>query len=103
MPVNLIARRSPLGQQRKSATATKMSAFGGKADEIRAKADFGARMSEAEGRPDVARRWSELLFLARTGSSASSPPVHASGLSVLFEFVDICRAIRLNKCKAFHM
>jgi hypothetical protein len=41
-----------------------MSLVGGEADGISTKADIGQRMSLVGGRPDVARRWSELLLLA---------------------------------------
>ena len=37
---------SALGQTRKSVTATRMSAFGGRADEIRAKADVATRQNQ---------------------------------------------------------
>ncbi len=59
-----------------SAAPPKRSVPGGKADEIRAKADFGARMSEAEGRPDVARRWLESPSLARSRSQIVSMDDH---------------------------
>ncbi len=50
---NWLTSTSAVGQHAKSATAPGMSPAGGIADEIRAKADFGPRMSDAGGRAEV--------------------------------------------------
>ncbi len=47
----------------------------------------GARMSEAGGRSDVARRWSELPFVAMSGSSVSYDHVFALTQTRSFELV----------------
>ena len=61
-----------LGQKRKSSMGYGMSALGGRADEIRVKADIAARRSVAGGRSDLPRTWPELRLLANCGHSTGS-------------------------------
>ncbi len=72
----LVQRRSggPLGVRfglYRHRTGT--SVPGGRPDEISPITDIGQRMSLVGGRPDVARRWSELLLLAISGLSRHVP------------------------------
>ncbi len=67
MPVNLVPQMSAWGQPETFAGVLPTSGVGGRADEIRAKAEVAARMSVVGGRPDLPRAWLELRFLARFG------------------------------------
>ena len=60
-----------------TATLPRMSLAGGRADQISAKTDFGARMSEAESRPDVPQAWPEGLGVAISSHSELAPRVRA--------------------------